>query len=575
MPSSNYVKTVAIPQLDHMIEPPSNSCFLLSSVLSLLRHPKELRSLDNTLLLSHCIRVLRSYTDEDDPRANKLFGFEFGFLCYRVITLLMHVGILRHTNTFGAFVRKTSNMTNPHDVSVALSESVMDLMRQSYGKPKPRDWLLGILTSTSGGRMFLRTVGGFFNNDVGFFLKIIWQDRKGFSEICSQVSPPGWGLPLLLIGEHLRWAAEDGFEHQEEWGLLQTLCFRYAFVARGFELGPLSGSCFNARYYGYQPDPDEDPDNEYYETSLVDTQDARIVLQGFVTRMANLAQTPMPDELILMLFEFIKQDVILDITDLMPALIKVLCSRVWAGIDVTSNSSKHPSGNTTLNYYARRTFDTIARIYSNYAGAPPKTISTFVKALAESDFINLFGRLVLLPWSIGSNISTVADENPETFDQVAVPNRPDTVPRTWSELTGKALFVATSYGMSGKPSNGILGPFYSDWLKIRRCFSADFPQHYSSNNSFQEHKNACFFAFFALGSSFGYVERKERTTIECAYPRCPGVALESDTQLACEHCLATPYCSRLCQAKHWNTTTGEPHRDLCPAMQKPLSEGAH
>lgn len=122
----------------------------------------------------------------------------------------MHVGILTHTNNFGAFVRKASNLSNPHDVSVALSESVMDLMRQSIGKPKPRDWLLGILTSTSGGRMFLRTVGGFFNTDFGFFLKIIWQDRKGFSEICSQVSPPGWGLPLLLIGEHLRWATEDG-----------------------------------------------------------------------------------------------------------------------------------------------------------------------------------------------------------------------------------------------------------------------------------------------------------------------------------------------------------------------------
>jgi hypothetical protein len=122
----------------------------------------------------------------------------------------MHVGILMHTNTFDAFVKRTSNLSNPHDVSVALSDFVMDLMHESMDKPKPRDWLLGILTSQRGGRMFLRTVGGLINSDVEFFLKVVWQDRKGFSEICTQAATPGWALVLLLIGEHIKWASEVG-----------------------------------------------------------------------------------------------------------------------------------------------------------------------------------------------------------------------------------------------------------------------------------------------------------------------------------------------------------------------------
>lgn len=144
--------------------------------------------------------------------------------------------------------------------------------------------------------------------------------------------------------------------------MLQTLYLRCSLIAQEFELGPLSASSFDARFGGYHPDPDEDPNNEYYETSLVDTNDARIVLQGYITRVAGLAQGSIPDELLLTLLEFIKQDVILDIADLMPAFIKVSCALVWKGIDITANSPKHKhtSEVTTVILIGIRIFDIIA-----------------------------------------------------------------------------------------------------------------------------------------------------------------------------------------------------------------------
>ena len=107
-------------------------------------------------------------------------------------------------------MRKTSSTTDPHEVSVALAAFVTQLVHDSMEKENSRDWLLGILTSQSGGRMFLRTVGGIFDTDVSFFLNAIWRDRKTFFEICIRAPTPGWSFALLVLGEHMQWALEEG-----------------------------------------------------------------------------------------------------------------------------------------------------------------------------------------------------------------------------------------------------------------------------------------------------------------------------------------------------------------------------
>ncbi|KAG9076959.1 hypothetical protein FRC06_009191, partial [Ceratobasidium sp. 370] len=115
-------------------------------------------------------------------------------------------------------------------ISAALASFVARLVLDSTEKKKSRNWLFGVLTSQRGGRMSLRTVGGFYDADVEFFLKAIWRDRKTFSMICSQASSSGWSFALLVLGEHMQWALEDGFEDEEQWGFLQTLCFRYVLT---------------------------------------------------------------------------------------------------------------------------------------------------------------------------------------------------------------------------------------------------------------------------------------------------------------------------------------------------------
>ncbi|KAL5637598.1 hypothetical protein ACGC1H_004120 [Rhizoctonia solani] len=570
--SSNYVKSVTLPALNYSFANRPDVCTLLSDVLSLLERPKELHILDETMLLSRCMSTLRGYTDDSDPQAVKLFSYELGFLCFRVISLLLHVGILAHTNTFGAFLKKIGDSSNPHEVSVALHDFVMNLMHESKEQPKPRDWLLGILTSRSGGRMFLRTVGGFINTDVNFFLNVLWQDRKTFLEICTSRLTPGWGLVVLLIGEHVQWASESGVQYSnlEQWERLQNLCFRYSFAASPSELKYLEDFCLKAG--AYQPDPDDDDEDEYYETALVDTRDARVMLQAYLTRISSTVRVPLvplPPGLALQLIGFFRQPIFLDMADLMPPLIKTSCVWIWKRLDESTHKLPHPSQDSILNRYTIRTFDLIGRLYSQYLSAPTTTITSFTKALAESDFVNLFDKLLLLSLSEGSDISKLASGEDKSLDQLSESEDPNGLGRDWSRLVHKAIFMCMSYGSNAKPSNGVISHFYQDWLKIWRCFDANFPQHHVASTFFEGQINKCKLAAVALGTSFSYADRKTRTNIECAYPRCPGAAVEDDLQGACGGCFVVPYCSRLCQSKHWVDLSQEPHSRVCDSGVNP------
>lgn len=568
MPSSNYIKTTVIPQLQNMREPSPELCYMFSSVLSLLHCPKELHCLDSTLLLTECLCCLRWWTGDTGSPANKLFSYEYGFLCFRVIVLLMHVGILESTDTFDVFSNLVDNLSDPHIISAVLSEFVMQLKRESLRKPEPRHWLLNTRVEglTQYGRMFLPYVGGFWDKDVDFFVEALWNDRQCFTEICFRVPTPGWGLPLILIGEHLRWAAEEGVKNPTSWSYLDALCYRYSLVAPIEELESLGLICwlvFNRnKKLGIKFNP----------ALAVDPNEARAILQAYLARMTIPGL--FPPKFALMFLNFVKQDSILSVVDLAPSLIKTSCLWMWEELDASTRTpSQHPSEIEDLLARAEHTFDIITFQY--YQHLPVETLSTLTTALAESDFVNLFLRILLLPLTAGSNISKLGKGNFKTFDEMSEREDPRHTARSWSELAKKIFFFSTMYPRSCKPLDDILRPLYYDWSKTRCCFQAGFPQHLTQIPSLQNYIDSCHSSFIGLGSSLGYVKRERETTIECAYPRCPGTTFE---QLVCEECLVrgqvTPYCSHLCQTKHWSTTIGEAHRENCTAIREAITEDA-
>ncbi|KAF8598075.1 hypothetical protein BDV93DRAFT_610027 [Ceratobasidium sp. AG-I] len=554
-PTSRHVKTVSLPRLQTMIEPSHHTVSDLENILSLLRHPSELRYLDNTMLLTRCMDAMRNITGQLDPDGQKLFSYELGFLSFRVAILLIQVGILTHTGTFNAFVRKTSNVTDPHEVSAALAAFVTQLVHESMEKEKSRNWLLGILTSQSGGRMFLRTVGGIFDTDVSFLLNAIWRDRKTFFEICIRAPTPGWSFALLILGEHMQWALEEGIEDEDEWSFLQMLCFRYILIAPDDEKFFLSNICFDASSYRLANN------DEYYILSSVDMDDARNVLQTYITRM-----TPSPSigwfspDMRVLLIEFIGQDVVLDLVDLMPQFLTVSFSWIWEVLDRGTRAASNLSDSGDLVRYSTHVFDIAKRLYvnANSNGMSTKTISYFTRVLLEFDFVNLVGRLILTPTINGSNASKLEqDVHPGN------PHVPDNGTHDWNHLTKVIGSFSEVYAGSARATNGMLVKLYPDWLKIWNSFMPQFPQHSTRSPWFQEYVQSCEMTWMMLGFAFSYSVQEGRDYRLCNNDRCFGPVRTGYADRTCGRCLLASYCSVLCQNAHWKRTTINGHKEHC------------
>lgn len=72
IPTSRHVKTVSIPRLSTELAPSRHTVSDLENILSLLRHPNELRYLDNTMLLARCMDAMRDFTGQLEPDGQKV-----------------------------------------------------------------------------------------------------------------------------------------------------------------------------------------------------------------------------------------------------------------------------------------------------------------------------------------------------------------------------------------------------------------------------------------------------------------------------------------------------------------------
>ncbi|CEL62971.1 hypothetical protein RSOLAG1IB_10618 [Rhizoctonia solani AG-1 IB] len=156
-----------------------------------------------------------------------------------------------------------------------------------------------------------------------------------------------------------------------------------------------------------RPDPDQDEDDKCYKDSLVDAQDARTFLSAFVRRVLYL-QT-LPPALSALLLRFIRQKITMNIHELVVDVIRGTCSRIWHILELSADDvdSDHSSTYVGFNQYAMQLFSLIDRFCSTYSKSPA-VISSIAETLFNIDFVELFGRLVLLSLSVGSPLGALS-----------------------------------------------------------------------------------------------------------------------------------------------------------------------
>ncbi|KAG8742097.1 hypothetical protein FRC10_002033 [Ceratobasidium sp. 414] len=336
IPSIQYGKTVAITHLERVRfqSVTSETLTALEGILWLIRHPKELRWLNHTTLLARCTELLQDYVEEleDDEL---LFSYEFGFLCFRVIVLLIQVGILAQIGMLQAFLKETRNLSDPKDISAALAKFVAKPVDESYLEENFRDQFLGATTLPDGDRTFLPTIGGLTDEDASFFLSQLWDDRKTFSLIChkGQALTSGFAFVFVVIQEHMLWTFEEASSNEvdEDWTLLDTLSCRCSLVAPSYhELSLLGSTCKEAKSWLFESE------HEYDIVSLVDAEDARNLMGAYMNRLSRQTTGRKVYSWDLeLIVEFVTHDSMLTYVDLLPGFVKTTFS--WAWIELLDN----------------------------------------------------------------------------------------------------------------------------------------------------------------------------------------------------------------------------------------------
>ncbi|KAG8744798.1 hypothetical protein FRC10_009446 [Ceratobasidium sp. 414] len=399
IPTTQHVKTVAIPHLERIAihgQPSSETCQMLRAVLSLLYHPEDLRCLSNTTLLKGCMRGLRSYTNNLQKG-----GYEVSPPAPAQSSSNIQVGILVHTNTLDD-VGSIEDAGDPEAASVGLSAAASGVIANAKGKDNSRGLLFGASKSQNGNRTLLGSMGGVDGVDVTFFIKAIWRNRAQFSVICTRVRSTGWSFVLLILGEHLRWALEDGVEddYEYDWVALQMLCFRYIFVAPSpLEIYLLTDICTSGEMYRSSGAA------EMYDDALMHEDDARFLMESFICRMTSQPHIGhIPSKIAKLLIRFITMDeVMLRFDDLMTDFLKVAYSWIW--VETTRNNAESLCENNNLLQYAIHLFDFTGRLYREVQNANNAALAyRCTNALFEIDFVNLLGRLMLASMVVGSTL---------------------------------------------------------------------------------------------------------------------------------------------------------------------------
>ncbi|KAG8696537.1 hypothetical protein FRC08_007088 [Ceratobasidium sp. 394] len=445
-------------------------------ILYLQSNPQDLRVVNNTRIVSGCVGLLRRYTEDIKESGKGLLSHSFGFYCFRTMLIGTQVGILAQNNALDTFIETHGHITRPDQVSYALSRTVDELVMQNWRQHMSLLRPLGPKILPMGERMLLGSVGGLLNTDVGFLLEALWKDRDVLTYITTHYPTHGWGIFLLLLGQHAIWALDLDSNDDYKWGHLRALCFRYSLAAARTENAYLQIICYDLRDLGCNG-------QEECLSFLVDQADAQSFLEVYISRIKpSPNQSAYPIEILELFSDFLPQEDMLKPAYLMPPLVEALYSRIWQECGHSDLSTRW-----AFAAYCTGVFKTTSKMFQLHSDR------AIIEILHLSDLIELIGRVVLSPLGYGSflifHLLQGDDTDPNITNSLKYGN----------ELLQSLLILASS--LPREAQEGFLN-CNQEWKKIWRHLLA-YPAYYLPDEM-AKYLYKCRLVWSTLGFAFGY-----------------------------------------------------------------------
>ncbi|CAE7087724.1 unnamed protein product [Rhizoctonia solani] len=502
---------LSTPGADQAIDVFKNSITLsmLRSILDLTLSPETFSELGYPRLVDGCMRLMGTVIPSD--QGTRIFKYEYGFLCFRIMTIALDVCCLQRAERFDAIIARMRAESETEMLLILSEESSrLALTMLSDNKGLGRcDWMLG--TDTYKSPYPSQQMPFTVPEGPMYLMTMLISDERRFLKAFAATYPPGLSLVFCLIWRFVSLRARR-LPEEARVVLVSVYCrvhFRYSLVAPVCDDPFLASICI--------------PKAAWWKASTtpIDGEVGRETILAYMRRVTStdahrrISITRLP----ILLHSFLPR-----ITDgaehLLPRLYGSTIDRLWqARIKNEVPGDKFLEIVTDTINYLRRGLDCLhEKSYSNQS-----VMTELVDELIRHDAVDFIAQTAFsLP--IDPNIQFVGSSSClfESLGKV-VPKEQlrsqfrDIVPDIWKYI---------SYSIDA---------IYMDELILWEHFG---------------HIGEC---MLKIGAATGFEEDLEAAREKwafCNFERCPDPDYRVLSMWACSRC-AAPYCSQRCQAGEW------------------------
>ncbi|CAE6422316.1 unnamed protein product [Rhizoctonia solani] len=519
--------TIAKQDVDHV------TLSTLNTILRLSRSPLYLRHLESPPLISSCIKLMASVliSGKSSP-----FSYEYGYVCFKILTIAIGVCILARSYELTPIVEEMIG-DEEADMLQILSSQVSRVVKEEiedvYGDDVACDWLLGWAKAPDRPQQPPLVSRA----DISTLLNILAGDCKAFMKAWSSTLSPRLSGVMFLLWRYVYNKCLAKTSPQPE-VLLVPFCellWRCMIMATTDEVDPLMYMFNTAQSAG------ADLWEKHCGTPAgrFDAEDSRIILNGFIMRMAptNLERYSRLGFAEMTAFlRFIKRRVEPGCEDLFPQVFNMVLDRTWEAFDTREldDGMLIDAAGRTLVYLGN-----CMQILGNPFPYNPTVAMQITTIFAEKRVFELVGRAVLMmKYTVfppgGSDLEAGRNGWFRVFSELLFEQVEELVPQS-------ALEKAFSY-------------YIPEWLKINRHLITLRFRVETDPRPIWDHYEVREISWRDMAKCLG-LEPRIKATLEsgrsCSYTRCPAPDDLGGGELACELCFGPAYCSAQCQVRDW------------------------
>ncbi|KEP51251.1 putative transmembrane protein [Rhizoctonia solani 123E] len=510
----------------------------LQSILNLAQSPRTFHHFALPSLIRGCVKLMSTVQVRNKSSP---FSFEYGYMCFKIITIAIGVIILQRMGDFRMTIANMVSDTETAPIlilSSCVSRTLNYEIKMTNGGPAC-GWVLG--WARIQGRSQVRQNAMMLQVDIASILDMLWEDRENFLKTFMAIRSPGLSGVIFILWRYLYSGSvfKDTPPPDRTAIPFCEVLWRYLLVAPPDQLEPLLHINCDVGLSGKV-------DIWQKSTKQTNFEDLRSVFQAYAGRMLSADSRSHALELdtILALLNFVL-DILKPGAEMFFAqVVGLTLDRAWEALGDADQGTIGQIGGIFI--LLARLISSLNHVYVTNRIALFKIIQT----LAERNILDMIARSMIL-------LEPYSDKSKPVYERSM-------------ELLEHATLLATELEKMAPPEllEYHFHHYIFDWMKVDHHFVTLRSSLSKSIPLWSGHLQACRRAWYHISKSLAIKRDIDEMRVlgwNCAYSRCSNPSAFNIGCYSCDLCYDQSYCGARCQTKEWVFPHDhKPHRELCP-----------